>query len=127
MSQTARIIGIAPQFIVPDVVKTAEYYRDVLGFQLNGYFLDPPVFAMVQRDGIEIHFGKSDTCDYKTNIEYRKITSDAYIRVDDAVKMYEELKARGANIIEGPVLRVYGMREVVVKDCNGYLLVFGDG
>ena len=27
-----------PQFTVPDVVQTAEYYRDVLGFQIAGYW-----------------------------------------------------------------------------------------
>jgi catechol 2,3-dioxygenase-like lactoylglutathione lyase family enzyme len=35
---------------VPDVVATAEFYRDKLGFELLGYFLDPPVYAMVRRD-----------------------------------------------------------------------------
>jgi len=38
---TPKVIGIAPQIIVPDVVKTAEYYRDILGFTLIGYFMDP--------------------------------------------------------------------------------------
>jgi hypothetical protein len=27
-----------PQFTVPDVVRAAEYYRDVLGFQIAGYW-----------------------------------------------------------------------------------------
>jgi hypothetical protein len=34
---------ISPQFVVPDVVAAAEYYRDVLRFRTLGYFLDPPV------------------------------------------------------------------------------------
>jgi hypothetical protein len=41
---------------VPDVVTAAEYYRDVLGFRILGYFLDPPVYAIVARDSVEIHF-----------------------------------------------------------------------
>jgi hypothetical protein len=49
---------ISPQFIVPDVVASAEYYRDTLGFKILGYFLEPPVYAMVGRDSVEIHFGK---------------------------------------------------------------------
>jgi catechol 2,3-dioxygenase-like lactoylglutathione lyase family enzyme len=36
---------VSPQFIVPDVTSAAEYYRDVLGFRILGYFQDPPVFA----------------------------------------------------------------------------------
>jgi hypothetical protein len=61
MSNTAKIIGTAPQLVVEDVIKTAEYYRDKLGFAIIDYFLDPPVYAMVHRDGFQIHFGKSDT------------------------------------------------------------------
>ncbi|WP_256386726.1 hypothetical protein [Flavobacterium psychrotrophum] len=40
---TAKIIGSAPQLLVKNVVLTAEYYRDVLGFSVIGYALDPPV------------------------------------------------------------------------------------
>jgi hypothetical protein len=50
---------ISPQFVVPDVVAAAEYYRDVLGFLIRGYFLDPPIYAIVARDSIKIHFGKA--------------------------------------------------------------------
>ncbi len=39
---------ISPQFVVPDVVAAAEYYRSVLGFRILGYFLDPPVYAIVR-------------------------------------------------------------------------------
>jgi hypothetical protein len=52
-----RLTTISPQFVVPDVM-AAEYYRDVPGFRILGYFLDPPIFAMVARDTVEIHFGK---------------------------------------------------------------------
>lgn len=55
-----RLKMINPQFVVPDVVAAAEYYRDVFGFKILGYFLDPPVYAIVARDDVEIHFGKLD-------------------------------------------------------------------
>jgi hypothetical protein len=46
-----RITGVAPEFLVADVTKAAEHYRDKLGFRIVGYFFeDPPVFAMVGRD-----------------------------------------------------------------------------
>ncbi|MEE1945183.1 VOC family protein [Pedobacter sp. KR3-3] len=60
----ARLIGIAPQLVVNDVVKTAAYYGDVLGFNLIGYFLDPPVYAMVERDGFQLHFAKADDTNF---------------------------------------------------------------
>jgi len=38
----------------------------------------------------------------------------------------EELRTRGADVLDGPEDRVYGQREVVVKDCNGLILCFGE-
>jgi catechol 2,3-dioxygenase-like lactoylglutathione lyase family enzyme len=31
-------ISAVPQFAVPDLVETVEYYRDRLGFQIGGYW-----------------------------------------------------------------------------------------
>src|SRR5690349_22327315 len=108
---------LAPQFVVPDVVKSAEFYRDKLGFEILGYFLDPPVFAIVRRDGAEIHFGKSDRGEVKVNDSVRKgLGTDAYIFISDIVGLHEELKKRGANIVEGPIERPYGRIEITVVD-----------
>jgi catechol 2,3-dioxygenase-like lactoylglutathione lyase family enzyme len=122
----AKLTAICPQFIVPDVVAAAEYYRDVLGFKILGYFLDPPVFAMVARDVAEIHFGKIDaTAEPSPNLQRRKgLGSDAYIWTNDLHALHAELKERRANIIEGPVQRIYNCLELVVDDLNGFRLVF---
>jgi PhnB protein len=59
-----RFEGAVPQFTVPDVVRTAEYYRDVLGFQIAGYWGTPPVFAIVRRDEVELFFNRADAIDF---------------------------------------------------------------
>jgi catechol 2,3-dioxygenase-like lactoylglutathione lyase family enzyme len=124
---TSVCTGIAPQFVVPDVVATAEFYRDKLGFELLGYFLDPPVYAMVRRDSAEIHFGKADGNHIKTNESVRKgMGSDVHIFVTDVNALYEEFRDKGVEIIEGPVKRIYDCTEITVKDCNGFQLVFGE-
>ena len=125
MSTPAKVIGIAPQFVVGDVVKTAEYYRDVLGFKLIGYILDPPVFAMVERDGIHIHFGKADGGVIKTNEQVRNISSDVIIWVPEIDAFYEEVTSKKADIIQGIVKRPYG-REFVLRDCNGFKIAVCD-
>jgi len=80
MVTRAILTNIAPQFVVLDVVKTAEYYRDVLGFTILGYFLDPPVFAMVARNEVEIHFCKADSLQIQVNEAVRRgLGTDAYI------------------------------------------------
>jgi len=52
---------ISPQFVLPDVVASAEYYRDVLGFRILGYFLNPPVHAIVARDSSKFILGNRAT------------------------------------------------------------------
>jgi hypothetical protein len=46
--------NIAPYFIVDDVVSSANYYRDKLGFQYKRFWGEPPCFCMVCRSGIVI-------------------------------------------------------------------------
>jgi predicted ester cyclase/predicted enzyme related to lactoylglutathione lyase len=119
----ARLTAVAPQFVVPDVVRAAEFYRDVLGFRVLGYFLDLPVFGMVARDGIQIHFGRSP--DGEARPTARPAGVDAYMFIDDADALAAELRGRGADVIDGPVDRAYGRREIVVRDCYGFRLAFG--
>jgi predicted enzyme related to lactoylglutathione lyase len=118
---------LSPQFVVPDVKRSAEYYRDKYGFEIDGYFMDPPVYAIVSRGGASIHFGKSDDGTVRTNDLVRKHSClDAYILISDVIGMHDELKRRGANIIEGPVERPYGRIEITVQDEDGFYLVFGE-
>jgi hypothetical protein len=121
----AKCKSICPHFVVPDVVASAEYYRDVLGFKILGYWLDPPVFAIVARDDIEIQFGKSDNGNLPSpNIARRRSTLDAYIWVNDLDALYAELQGRGAKILEPPAMRVYKCYELLVEDNFGFRLCF---
>jgi uncharacterized glyoxalase superfamily protein PhnB len=83
---------------------------------------------MVGRDGAEIHFGKADEgahLQFNETIRHG-LGTDVYIWVSDIDRLFEELSSRNVEIVEGPIERIYGSREVTVKDCNGFQLVFGD-
>jgi catechol 2,3-dioxygenase-like lactoylglutathione lyase family enzyme len=123
--ETVKFDASVPVFAVPDVVAAAEYYRDVLGFEIAGYFNDPPVFGIVWRDHIEIFFGKA--C---FDVPHQPQTVggiDAYIRVRGVRQLALELEKRGADILEGVTQREYNQLEVTVRDRNGYVIVFGEG
>jgi uncharacterized glyoxalase superfamily protein PhnB len=117
---------IAPQFVVPDVVRTAEYYRDKLGFEILGYFLDPPVYSIVRRGGVELHFGKSNSGVTASNVSIRKGSMEAYVFVTDVDGLYEELIAAGIEVPYPPTRRVYDRTEIEITDCDGHKLVFGE-
>jgi hypothetical protein len=76
---------------------------------------------------VEIHFGKSDKGEIKVNDSVRKgLGNDAFIIVSDIKAMHQELVEIGANVIEGPVERIYGSIEVVIRDCNSFMIVFSN-
>jgi uncharacterized glyoxalase superfamily protein PhnB len=121
-----KIIGIAPELVVMDVQKTAEYYKEVLGFNIIGIIATPPVYAMVERDGFQVHFAKSDHKNVKTNREFRSISHDFIIWVPEIDSFFEELQSKNVKIIETIVRRTYGSREFVFEDCDGHIILVGD-
>jgi uncharacterized glyoxalase superfamily protein PhnB len=123
-----QFLGIAPYFLVRDVVKAAEYYRDALGFSYPRFWGDPPIFCMPQRDGLIVMLSQTrDAMIIRPNAKARGDGSwDAYVWVNDADTLYAEVKPHGAIIAYEPVLKEeYGNREFGVRDLDGYLLAFG--
>jgi uncharacterized glyoxalase superfamily protein PhnB len=116
--------GIAPYFIVTDVVATANFYRDKLGFYYDRFWGEPPCFCMVKRNGIVIMLSQiAHSGGPKPNSKAE--AWDAYVWVDDADGLYAEFKDKGANIVRGLCDQEYGCRDFEVEDCNRYRLCFG--
>jgi uncharacterized glyoxalase superfamily protein PhnB len=123
---TPRLTAIAPYFLVADVVRAAEHYRDRLGFAIRGYFFeDPPVFAMVGRDDLIIMLALMESGRGGSNRAHKSIGIDAYIWIEDVDALFAELQQRGADIVGPPVLRIYGLKELEVRDGDGYVICFG--
>lgn len=116
----------APFLLVDDVVKAAEYYRDVLGFELSRYFGDPPGFVIVRRNSARIMLRQSQTRPaLLTNTSKVSEALDLYVWVSDVGALSDELRKRGARIVSEPELED-GRREMLVKDLDGYLICFGE-
>jgi catechol 2,3-dioxygenase-like lactoylglutathione lyase family enzyme len=106
------------------VVRTAEYYRDVLGFEIVGYWATPPAFAIVRRNRVEMFFNRADGSPPRTG--RAGDAYDAYLHASGVEALAGELRQRGAEIIEGPVCRRYRQIELVVRDCSGLVIAFGE-
>ena len=92
---------------------------------MTGFFGTPPVFAMVRRGDVEFFFNQGP--DGGGHPRPRAAVGyDAYIHVTGLSALVEELSRRGASVVEGPIDRVYEMREVIVEDCHGLRLAFGE-
>jgi len=119
---------VAPYFIVDDVIATANYYRDKLGFHYERIFGEPPVFCMVKRNGIVImlsQHGRPGSMRPNHTIDPNGDAWDAYVWVDDADALVAEFRAKGVTIARDICDQPYGCRDFDVEDCNGYRLCFG--
>ena len=127
MTEPARW-SIAPHFIVDDVVTTANYYRDKLGFYYERFWNDPPSFCMVKRSGIvimlaELKQGGAMRPNHVVDPEGG--AWDAYVWIENADALNVEFKSKGVKIVRDVFDQPYRCRDFEVEDCNGYRLCFG--
>ncbi|MGJ1360532.1 VOC family protein [Sphingobacterium spiritivorum] len=136
-----KISKLSPNFEVTDIRNTVEFYTENFGFNLimavpetqdgiNPAFAENKeyVYAMVQRDGIEFMFQRSDT--FKDDVVFSKgqnigATVSFYMEIEDIKEFYENLKSKNLEMTELKTAW-YGMQEFYVKDLNGYILGFAE-
>jgi len=115
---------IAPVFFTTDIPGTLAFYEDKLGFACVGTYGDPPFYAIVARDEHAIHFRFVDATTANPE-KYAEELLDAYLSVEDADALYAEYAEKGVEFGRGLGDMPWGLREFVVKDCDGRLLCFG--
>jgi uncharacterized glyoxalase superfamily protein PhnB len=119
---------LAAVLISPDAVKTAEYYRDIMGFKIVRHFDGKEKFAALYRDEIEIIVVQSEYGEVQSNQQKYGAGYDIYISpdtVEGVDLIYAELRDRGAKIISAPQMTEYGSYEFVVEDIDGRLIGIG--
>ena len=122
----SKIIGRAPILLVKDVVASANYYRDKLGFNYEQMWGEPPCFCILDRDGF--HLMLSQVEDASQIVPHYKIVDNmwnVYFWVNDVNTLYEEVKAAGAIIDYELADQPYGCREFGIQDLDGYDIAFG--
>ena len=107
----------ASVLVVEDVARSLDYYRDKLGFDGHPYEKDTATYAYVWRERCNVHLAQGRP--------HPNGFFDVYVYVDDVEALHDELKGRGADILNAPVTTDYGLREIRVRDPDGYVLAFG--
>lgn len=116
---------IAPFFLVDDVVSSANFYRDKLGFAYDRFWGEPPGFCMVWRRGIVIMLKQMPGGRPNRMVDPEGESWDAYVWVDDADALYAEFTSSGVTIARPICDQPYGCRDFDIEDCNGYRIGFG--
>ena len=71
---------------------------------------------------MELFFGRGDPS--QSVLATSEGCYDAYFHIDGVHALAVELRSRGATIVDGPEDRICNQRELVVRDCNGFVLAF---
>ena len=123
--QTSRLLRCTPYFAVADVEKSMAHYQTVLGFRCEYVGGSPPEFAILSRDGLGLMLRRvADPREIKP-IEKQGGTWDAFFWVSDVDALFQEMRSNAAEIVYGPLVQDYGMKEFAVRDGDGHVLGFG--
>jgi len=116
----AKITPWAFVLAVPDLEKSARYFRDVLGFKVG--WEEATGWRLVERDGVRVMLGHCPK-----DVRPAELGSHnwfGYLNVDDVDALRGEITERGA-VCSAPIDQPYGMREIVVTTVDGHRIVFG--
>jgi catechol 2,3-dioxygenase-like lactoylglutathione lyase family enzyme len=117
----SKIKKMSPQFLVPNIEASIEFYTQKLGFEVEFRYED--FYAGIIKDGYSIHLKSG-----KPSIEERKskrenIDLDIVFSVEGVQDLYEEFSNESVEIIQPLRDRPYG-REFYIADPDGYILAF---
>jgi hypothetical protein len=106
---------VAPVLPMTDRDRTVDHYRR-LGFRVEVY---NPEYVMVERDGVEMHFG------FMPEHDPLRTAGCVWLLVDDADALYREWAAAGVDKTREPFDTDYKIREGGHIDPDNNLLRFG--
>lgn len=124
--------GMAPLLQVFDMRKSVEFYRDVLGFEIVANSPPRPEvlfhWALLRRDGIELMLNtaydegeRPPVPDARRAAAHDDVT--LYFSCPNVDAVYAGLRAKGVAKDE-PKVAPYGMKQLYIKDPDGYGLCF---
>jgi len=107
---------INPVLQVRDVAVAADYYRDRLGFTIDFTWEDPPSYAGVRLDRVQLHLMRSESAAGGRGVNF----------VVDDVDALNRLHADNGVEISGPPEDMpWGLRSYHARDLDGNWLGFG--
>ena len=132
---------LTPNLSVKNVKDAILFYRDILGFKLemsvpnNKNIIEQNIsegkiydYAMMSKDDVFVML-LEENCFKKDMPSLNALPQGAslllYIDVDDINALYDSLKEK-VEIVKDLETTWYGMKEFYIKDCNGYILGFGE-
>jgi uncharacterized glyoxalase superfamily protein PhnB len=115
-----KLTSLRPMIWVDNVEQTIEWYVSELGFEEINY-AEEWQWGLVKKDEVCLMMAKPDE---HTSYNGPQFTGSFYFNTDNVDEWWDKLK-NSPYIFYGLENFEYGMREFAIKDCNGYILQFG--
>lgn len=119
-----RLRGVVPMLFASDVPAAAAFYRDRLGFAVDFLHGKPPFYGAVSRDGICLHLRLVCTPNFRDLARHEASLILASIEVTDVKALFDECKARGAEIARKLARQAWGGMDFHVRDPDGNVISF---
>jgi uncharacterized glyoxalase superfamily protein PhnB len=103
-----------PELPVEDVERAQQHYRDALGFEIRWLYPGGDIGA-VSRDNFAIFFRRRGR-PFEPAVHW--------VFAADLDATYEELRSRGARIVEPLEKKPWGLRQFTVEDIDGNRFYF---
>ena len=124
----SKLSSSAIVFVTPDLGNATRYYRDVLGFRAVEHTGRAEKFTALYRDAVEIILVQARHGAFRSNQVAYGAGYDAYLVPESLAAVqsfHDEIKSKGAAILQPPALTSYGSLEFVFSDCDGRLIGVG--
>jgi uncharacterized glyoxalase superfamily protein PhnB len=120
-----QLTGVTPMLKAYNLTETIEFYTKTLRFQVAGLMKDAqgkPSWCNLKWGAAEIMFYSMDAVAEATSAP--AMTGVVYFNPDNVRVLWETLR-HTAKVEWGLQEMEYGMMEFAIRDCNGYILTFG--
>jgi catechol 2,3-dioxygenase-like lactoylglutathione lyase family enzyme len=115
---------VAPILGVSAVAAAVDFFCEKLGFErpqrLYGGPGEPPVYAIVKRDGVSVHLQIRDAVAVQRGIH----DSDVMFTVGQVDALAAQFAGQGVKFLRGVQDEPYGMRDFTIETPDGHRLLF---
>lgn len=112
-------------FPTPDIIKTANFYEQKMGFRAVHFLNAKEPHICLYRDSTEIILTKSNGQKVIPNRELYGYGYDAYFITKNQKELQEEFIGSNVKIVRSLDFTDYGNKEFVIEDIDGRWIAFG--
>ncbi len=119
----AQLTGLTPMLQAKDIGETVRFYTEVLGFTVDAVWPeDDPTFCSLDHGPVHVMFYCGEAAAEAP--AGPALSGHLYLYTDDVLALHERLRDK-VEVLWGPEVYSYGMREFAIREINGYTLAFG--